>query len=192
MDRLKKFFAIALCVFFAIWFVLLISFFVKTISYRKNQVPTNEQAYNVVILTGGKHRISKSIDFLNQNNVKNIFISGVYPKTQQHHLFPPHKFSKSIPIILGKRAKNTHENALEINQWQQDTGFNEMLLITSDYHMVRSLYEIRKINRKLKIIPWAIRSDNDINFIINCLKEFHKTMVACLQGKFFNYSSKIE
>ena len=180
MDRLRKIFGATLCVLFAIWIILLILFFYKTIGYRKNHIPAGENSYNVVILTGGKHRINKSLAFLNQNNIKNIFISGVYPKTQLHHILPPQKFSKPIPIILGKKARNTHENALEINQWQQEAKFDEILLITSDYHMARSLYEIRKINKNLKIIPWAIHSDINFNFIINCLKEFHKIIVALL------------
>ena len=186
MDRLKNFLSATLCILSVIWLVLLILFFVKTIDYRKNQIPNNERAYNVVILTGGKHRISKSIDFLNENNIKSVFISGVYPKTQQHHLFPRYKFKKSIPIILGKKARNTHENALEIKQWQQDTNIDEILLITSDYHMIRSLYEIRKNNKNLKIIPWVIKSEINFDFVINCLKEFHKTAAARLRKKFFN------
>ena len=192
MDRLRKIFSALLCIFAAIWFILLILFFAKTIDYRKNRIPNSESSYNVVILTGGKHRITKSLDFLNENNIKSVFISGVYPKTQQHHLFPRYKFSKSIPIILGKKAHNTYENALEIKQWQQDTKINEILLITSDYHMVRSLYEIRKINKDLKIIPWAIRSEINFNFIINCLKEFHKTIAARLRRIFFYYPSETE
>ena len=186
MDRLKKLFGTTLCIVFVIWIVFLILFFAKTMSYRKNFIQSEKKSYNVVILTGGKHRISKSFDFLNQNNIKSIFVSGVYPTTQPHHLFPRYKFSKQIPIILGKKARNTYENALEIKQWQQDTKLDEIVLITSDYHMLRSLYEIKRVNNGLKIIPLAICSDMNFEFIINCLKEFHKMIVARSRGIFFS------
>ena len=180
MDRLKKYLLAAGAVFLCGWIFLFLIFLGKTFSYRNLVTLDPQCAYDVVILTGGRYRISTAIKFINKNNIQSIFISGVYPKTHQHHLFPRDKFLKNVPIILGKKARNTHENALEISEWRQQENVQEILLITSDYHMIRSLMEIKKANSDLRIIPYALKSKIDVRFFQNCLIEFHKIWIFFL------------
>ena len=174
MDRLIKYFESACSLAIIIWGILFSLFVQKTIDYRHGNFIRDKHIYNVVVLTGGRYRISRTTDFVNKNCTRSVFVSGVFPKTMQNHIFPPDKFFKRTPVVLGKKARNTHENAIEIKEWRKRTGINEILLITSDYHMIRSLLEIEDVNPDLKIIPYATKSKPDSGFLLNCLKEFHK------------------
>jgi uncharacterized SAM-binding protein YcdF (DUF218 family) len=106
---------------------------------------------------------------------KSIFISGVNRKTSLKDIFK-NKSTEGVSIILEKQAKNTRENALEINTWLKSNKVQEILLITSDYHMYRSIVELRHLNDGLKIYPCSVKSEFNFNFVRNCAKEFHKVI----------------
>ena len=65
----------------------------------------------------------------------------------------PETFDK---ITLGYDALDTKGNAKEINNWVQGKNIQSILLVTSFYHMPRSIFEINKINKNLKISPWPV------------------------------------
>ncbi|MDR2267895.1 MAG: YdcF family protein [Holosporaceae bacterium] len=145
----------------------------------------NSRSDNVAILTGGENRIVRAIEFFRSGKPKNVFISGVYGKSTLRAVVGNDEISE-VNFVLGKHAKNTRENAREINRWAMDQHMNEILVLTSDYHMPRSLYELRRINGDVKILVGAIRSKRDSKFFINCIKEFHKmvyTYFDSLLGK---------
>ncbi|MDR3151664.1 MAG: YdcF family protein [Holosporaceae bacterium] len=138
---------------------------------------------NVVILTGGKNRIARAIEFFRSEKPKNVFISGVYDKSTLRAVVGDSGISE-VNFVLGKQAKNTRENAREISRWATDQRMNEILVLTSDYHMPRSLYELRSVNGDIKILVGAIKSKRDSKFFINCLKEFHKMVYTYLDNLF--------
>ena len=107
--------------------------------------------------------------------VKNIFISGVYRQTNLKDLLAKKDEISGVKIILGKSAKNTNENAKEIVEWLHLNKINELTLITSDYHMRRSIVELKNSCSDLIIHPAAVKSENNFFFVWTCVKEFHKT-----------------
>jgi uncharacterized SAM-binding protein YcdF (DUF218 family) len=140
---------------------------------------------NVAILTGGKNRITRAVEFFRLEKPKNVFISGVYDKSTLRAIVGDDEIS-GVNFVLGKHAKNTKENAQEINRWAMDQHMDEILVLTSDYHMPRSLYELRRVNGEIKILVGAVKSKRDSKFFINCIKEFHKmvyTYLCSLFGK---------
>jgi uncharacterized SAM-binding protein YcdF (DUF218 family) len=112
---------------------------------------------------------------------KNIFISGVYKKTTLRDILPS-GYVENIHIILGKQAKNTRENALEINKWAKQNQISEILLITSDYHIPRSVIELKFASDSLKIYPYAVKSGVTFKFIEKCVKELHKIMYVYVRS----------
>jgi uncharacterized SAM-binding protein YcdF (DUF218 family) len=133
------------------------------------------------VLTGDSKRITHAFHSVEAYKPKNIFISGVYEKTtlkdisQNRHL-------KNVGIILGKQAKNTKENALEIDKWAMENNISEILLITSDYHITRSILELKHVNGGLKIYPHEVKSDINLKFVWQCIKEFHKIVYVCIRN----------
>jgi uncharacterized SAM-binding protein YcdF (DUF218 family) len=126
-----------------------------------------------VVLTGGRDRIACAFSLAESCKPKNIFISGVYKGTMLHDILPE-KPIRDVNIILGKQAKNTEQNAKEIDEWVKENDISEILLITSDYHMMRSMAELRRVNDRLKIYPCAVNSSVNFVFFLICVKEFHK------------------
>ncbi|MDR2068192.1 MAG: YdcF family protein [Holosporaceae bacterium] len=135
---------------------------------------------NIVVLTGGRNRIAHALRSVNNSRKSNIFISGVYEKTSIEDILGHAKIN-GAHVILGKEAKNTEGNAAEIISWVKSNGIDEILLITSDYHMYRSIVELKHVSGKLKIYPCAVKSKFDFNFLRNCIKEFHKVAYVRLK-----------
>lgn len=155
------------------WCLLFCLFIVDAISFSNI---SNEQCDNVVVLTGGRNRIQHALEAIKTNRPKNIFISGVYSKTTLTDIIGDDENKNEVNFILGRRAKNTFENAEEIDNWVIMNKIEKIILITSDYHMRRSMLVLKNANSRLKVIPCASKSRFDLRFIEMCLKEFHKTI----------------
>ncbi|MBR1733992.1 MAG: YdcF family protein [Alphaproteobacteria bacterium] len=173
MDKQVKYLLIFLSGTIIVWCFSFFLFFYDAISFRN---VSDEQCDNIVVLTGDKNRIPHALNNIRRNKPENIFISGVYTKTRIKDIIGDSKITKNVNFILGKQATNTFENAEEINNWVRSNKINRIILVTSDYHMRRSILVLHNINKNLEIIPCASKSQFDFHFFIICLKEFHKTV----------------
>jgi uncharacterized SAM-binding protein YcdF (DUF218 family) len=136
---------------------------------------------NVAVLTGERSRIPYALRFVEECKPKNVFISGVHRNTSLKDILPGRQ-STNVRVILGKKAKNTRENALEINEWAVQNKISEIVLVTSDYHMPRSIAELKRINKRLKIHPRPVKSELNFKFIRQCVKVFHKMIFVCVKA----------
>ena len=134
-------------------------------------LPSDFLCDNIVVLTGGKNRIKLALDSIHRFKAKNVFISGVYEKTKLQDILMDSDIG-DVTVSLGYKAKNTRENAKEVREMAEDLDIHEIVLITSDYHMKRSLYEIKRFNPGLKVYPMKVRSTLNFGFLFLCLKEF--------------------
>lgn len=158
-------------IFIICWIISIFCFILDAIDC-KSEINTTHN--NVVVLTGGKNRISKALKLIcSKHKPKNIFISGVYAKTRLIDILPNNN-SDGVDVFLGKDSKNTKENAEEVCRWMKRHNVNEMLLITSDYHMRRSICELKKNDSNLIINSCAVKSNMNFDFLKNCFMEFHK------------------
>lgn len=130
---------------------------------------------DMVVLTGGRHRISHMLHLMREHKPRNIFISGVYEKTTLKNLFGDADL-KDVCVILGRQARNTEGNAAEISAWVKQHNISSVMLVTSDYHMKRGILELKHACADLKIFPCAVKSEFNWHFIKNCLYEFCKVI----------------
>lgn len=140
---------------------------------RSFQGDIKEPCDNVVVLTGGKDRIRYVLEIIkNSRNFKpkNIFISGVHQKTNLGAILAANMNVENIEwcekvgrcrFILGKEARNTLENADEVDNWIRKNKVNKIVLVTSDYHMRRSVMVLKHKNPSIEIIPCAVLSHLD-------------------------------
>jgi uncharacterized SAM-binding protein YcdF (DUF218 family) len=179
MNRRHKATVIIACAV-GVWFISFL-FFVTDVRFCSN-IP-NSICDNVVVLTGDKNRIPYALQYIYIHKPKNIFISGVYEKVKLEDILGSHEMPNyGGNFILGRHAKNTVENAFEIMDWTMKNNIKEILLITSDYHMRRSVLEIKNVYQELLVIPYASKSEFDIGFMVNCFKEFHKIIYASIRN----------
>lgn len=107
----------------------------------------------IVILTGGADRLPMALSLLEEKKAPRMLISGVNSKVSTGALFQRIDDDLIGRIDLGYKAENTFENAIETKEWCQENNISSMLLVTSFYHMPRSLFELRDQMPDIEIYP---------------------------------------
>jgi uncharacterized SAM-binding protein YcdF (DUF218 family) len=133
---------------------------------------TTPKADGIVVLTGDQARISTGARLLMQGHARRLLISGVHPATRV-----PIELSRQIGgseawreavikccIDLGRDAQNTSGNADEARQWQSTHGFRSLIVVTSSYHMPRSLTEFARAMPDTRLVPVPVASSRVLQF----------------------------
>ena len=109
--------------------------------------PEPERADAIVALTGpSAERVNAAIRLLEQDKGKRVLISGVNREVRRQELralTPGSNRLFNCCVDLGFEAEDTVGNAQEIAAWSRAKGYRSLIVVTSDYHMPRSLVEIR-------------------------------------------------
>ena len=127
---------------------------------RNPETPNNTlQADGIVVLTGGTQRIAKGIELLKMEHGKRLLISGVNPKTTKKDIFSisglePEKFECCVD--LGYKARNTLGNAEEAANWAREKNFKSLIVVTSSYHMPRSLAVFSQMMPNIKLVAHPV------------------------------------
>lgn len=121
----------------------------------------------VVVLTGGSRRVTKGLQLLAEDVGKILMITGVNPDVTVEDLLSQEQDSikniKSIDlsrIILGYVAQDTETNAIETWTWVQQRNIKSICLVTSNYHMPRSLLELKSMLPDLVIVPQPVMPEH--------------------------------
>ena len=130
-------------------------------------VPTEEvsidrPADGIVVLTGGASRITDAIELLAAGRGKRLLISGVHPTTSSSELArlsPAYRRWMTCCVDLGHAAINTTGNAIETRQWVTDRGFRSVIVVTSNYHMPRTMAELRRRMPDVALVPFPVVTD---------------------------------
>lgn len=150
---------------------------------QKWELPFNRSAYNqsydVAIVLGGLSSVDKKTDNLEwqpgsdrllypltmyrQGKVKKILITGgsgslAEPNRRESVYLRRFLLNLNVPdsdIIIEKESKNTHENAVFTQQMLKERKLlnSRLLLVTSAYHMRRSMGCFKKVGLKFDILP---------------------------------------
>ena len=149
----------------------------------------------VVVLTGGRLRLESGLALLSEGKAKKLFISGVNPRVERDVLLrslgaPAER--EACCIVLGKEADNTQGNARETAAWMHDEGYRSLRLVTSWYHMRRSLLEFSRAMPRTTIIAHPVFAHHvdpegwfgphgAISIVVG---EYHKYLAAWLRPLF--------
>ncbi len=122
------------------------------------------RADGIVALTGGAQRIGDAIDLLAEGYAKRLLISGVNEKTSREQisrLNPGQRRLFECCVDLDYRARNTIGNAIETRRWAEMNGFDALIVVTSNYHMPRTLVELDHALPNLQKIPYPVAATID-------------------------------
>ena len=138
------------------WIIFLFNILPK--NYYSKTFPDSSYETGIVVLTGGKMRIERGMEILQKGYAEKMFISGVFMPSEIETKFRIEKSKKDLLdccINFGAEAKNTIENAVEVNQWlSENSEIIKIILITSYYHLPRSILMFeKKIDRNLEVFP---------------------------------------
>nr|WP_321443075.1 YdcF family protein [uncultured Cohaesibacter sp.] len=152
-----------------------------------------EPADAIVVVTGGAGRLEKAIDLLKRNKGKRLLISGVHPGYGPTTLERRYKLTKkqiACCVDLDSRALNTVANATQTAEWAHRHGFHSLIIVTSAYHMPRTMLEMRRAAPDIRLQGQLVtRSDRslltrlfDWNNVHLLTKEYGKLLGAIVYG----------
>ena len=141
--------------------VLLALYVVGFLTFVKNieQPPaTLKPADGVVALTGGPLRLEAAAALLEMKLGKRLLITGVAPSTTKSEL---KRLALGGPhfdccVDLGFSATSTHGNAKETAAWVRRHDYSSLIIVTTNYHMPRSLNEFSAIMPHVDFEPWPV------------------------------------
>ena len=119
----------------------------------------HDQTDAIVVLTGGSNRLDEGLNLLARRKAKKLFVSGVYRGIDVRRLLSLSRRSPSdlvCCIEIGHNATSTEGNAEETKLWMDREGFQSLRLVTSNYHMPRSIREFRHYMPNIRHIPHAV------------------------------------
>lgn len=123
--------------------LLLLGFLVfAALATRPAPVAPNA-ADGIIVLTGGtERRIVEGVRLLKAGYAPRLLISGVNHTINRNVLLARYDAETACCVDLGYRAQDTIGNAAEARDWAARHGFNRLIVVTSSYHMPRSLAEL--------------------------------------------------
>lgn len=119
----------------------------------------NRKVDAIVVLTGGGQRIEHGLSLLLADKAPLLFVSGVDDGIMLSSLLKGvanEELISRVPherIELGYYAHSTLQNAEEVKFWVNKHHIKSIRLVTANYHMTRSLYELQQVLPELLIIP---------------------------------------
>jgi len=143
--------------------MLIIGFIVFANSIeRERQVPV-DTADGITVLTGGVSRIDEAMKLLAQGKAKRVLITGVHQGTtteQLKRLASEGDQYFACCVDIDKEARNTIDNATETARWVTLHQYTSLIVVTSNYHMPRSLAELARALPDVTLVPYPVVDNN--------------------------------
>ncbi|MBX3476728.1 MAG: YdcF family protein [Brevundimonas sp.] len=140
------------------WLVGLFVFAERVRGFTPADEPARADA--IVALTGpSAERVNAAMRLLEQGKGRRLLISGVNREVRRQELralVPGSARLFNCCVDLGFEAETTNGNAHEIAAWARAKGYDSLIVVTSDYHMPRSLIEIRSAAPGVTLTPYAV------------------------------------
>ena len=175
-------------IFFIALLILIITYFLIELLHFKEKIIANEKYpnkinTNIVILTGGTNRIKDGFDIIKKFDEKSkykikILVSGTgkgFTKLSLQNMLSPDFDLKLIKccVELDAISQNTYSNAKQTWKWSIRNNIKEFILITSNYHMPRSILEFKNKMPNIRILTYPIKPrKHEINNWLNSFETF--------------------
>jgi len=125
------------------------------------EVTLDGKADGIVVRTGAVVENTDAIELLAVERGKRLLISGVHRDTRAREiarLTPLYSKYFSCCIDLDRSALNTFGNALETKRWAREHNFNSLIVVTSNWHMQRSIAELKHQLPDVTLIAFPVIS----------------------------------
>lgn len=163
-----------------------LGFVVFAVTVSLTEIPADPRADAIIALTGGRDRVAEAVDLLAEGRGRRLLISGVHPRTSAADIRKLTEGDRTVfacCVDLGRTALSTAGNATEAAEWVKEHGFTSLIVVTSAYHMPRSLLELDRALPSVRKVPYPV-SRPDLN-----LETWyrHPTTAKLLFGEYLKY-----
>ena len=144
--------------------LLICGFIAFSVHISKLEPPSSiDKVDGIVVLTGkGGGRLDAGADLLKNGYGERLLISGVNRSLDTEDMRDILELDDDVYdccVNLDYEAENTYENGLETANWARALGYEEIILVTSAYHMPRAKIEISTAMKGIKIIPYPVKRE---------------------------------
>ncbi len=140
----------------------------------------------IVVPTGGTGRIARGARLLAAGKARRMFVSGVDARTGGAAIAAKNGLPTALfacCVDLGHEASDTRSNAEETAAWVKVHGAKSVRLVTTDWHMRRALFELRRaLPAQVAILPDAVESEADLPDLVREYNKYLLRRVAVLGG----------
>jgi uncharacterized SAM-binding protein YcdF (DUF218 family) len=123
--------------------------------------PADPHADGIVVLTGDTARIDAALALLAEGRAERLLISGVNPTVSRDTIaaLVGAKLRPALDCCVDiDHARDTIENASSTGAWAADQAFSSLIVVTSGYHMPRSLAELSRAMPGVRLIAFPVLS----------------------------------
>ena len=113
----------------------------------------------IIVLTGGTLRLEKGFELLSKKMAGKLLVSGVAKGIQMEEVLVAAGLTPDeldCCVTLGYMAEDTGSNAIESAVWVHTNKIASIRLVTSSYHMPRSLLEFHATIPGMEVIPHPV------------------------------------
>jgi uncharacterized SAM-binding protein YcdF (DUF218 family) len=124
-------------------------------------LPSFQGIDGIVVLTGTPARLNAGFALLKEIPDTRLLVSGVNAKVTRETLRQAMGQSTNLMdccVDLGRIARNTVGNAEETALWAKNLDIDNILIVTSAYHMPRSLVELRRKMPGRRLVAFPVES----------------------------------
>jgi uncharacterized SAM-binding protein YcdF (DUF218 family) len=134
--------------------------FVWNVAHRAP--PVDPHADGIVVLTGGADRIESGLQLLREGRGQRLLISGVDPRLGRNAVIRAVEGDAGVACCVDvDHARNTDGNAAETRRWAQAQGYKSLIVVTSDYHMPRSMALLNAAMPGVRLIGYPVGEATD-------------------------------
>jgi uncharacterized SAM-binding protein YcdF (DUF218 family) len=139
----------------------------------------------IVVLTGGPGRIERGASLLARGRARRMLVSGAGKRVRLADLGHAYHLAPALlrRIDLGHAAVDTRSNAGETARWIGTHHYRSIRLVTTDWHMARARFELRRVLKDTTVLPDAVPSEPGLLTLVTEYDKFLLRQGAALTGK---------
>jgi uncharacterized SAM-binding protein YcdF (DUF218 family) len=118
------------------------------------------RADGIVVVTGGQHRLVEASRLLAEGRGSRLLVSGANRQVSREDIQKRSGLDAKLfeKVDIGYEALDTIGNADETRDWARSLGFTRLIVVTSAYHMPRTLTELGRAMPEVALIPHRVLS----------------------------------
>lgn len=133
--------------------------FAARVGGQTESPPAAVSADAIVVLTGGRARLEPALALLRQQRGARLLISGVDTDISDATLRRTLDINADLfecCIDIDREALDTRGNAKSSAMWARRNAYGSLIVVTNDYHVPRSMLEMRSALPDVAIVPYPV------------------------------------